>query len=183
MSTSTPHRILLAVVLAPDGMLSIAHMACVLNVQTRVSTLSDHHTTIGVYESVEDVKTEFQGGAYDWVCCVRSDKSVGPEFVFQPPEAPCTIAPYPLPRVRWDLLDQETADPAVAERSTHEFNVSSLAENVPREDVRESHVFKCKAGHWIDEEPVLRVDLRHPAVSSGLLCFTGCVGHRKVLRC
>jgi hypothetical protein len=182
MSDSRPRSVLVAVVARSDTC-TIAFCASMLKLQVQLARAKDVAVAIDFVASQDAGWAAFEAGNHDTLVLLDSHMGVSPEFVLEEPTADCVISPYPLPKLDWAKAETLLKDPACAhpEEAAFVYNVDPPAPSVPFDKVTEMRVAKFRRGAPRNPATV-NVDLAHPSQCHGMVAFTGCVGHRRVLR-
>lgn len=179
--------VLVAVILRARESCTIAFCASLLKVQVELARRQDLAVAIEFVRDDAAAWALFDNSDADTLVMLDSHAGVSPNFVLEPCQDDCVVAPYPLPTVDWDraarvLADESTEPP---DHVAHTYNVAldrmDARGCVPLDDVAEMRVAKFRRG-CPRRPPRVRVDLDHPAQSFGTIAFTGCVAHRRVLR-
>lgn len=186
-AAATQRAILVAVILQHETC-TIAFCASMLKLQVQLARLRDIAVAIDFLESEDAAWDAFTHGTFDTLVLVDSHFGVSPEFVLEEPRDDCVVSPYPLPRLDWERAAQTLADAAEAaeppESVALAYNVdidSVETPRIPMSCVKEMRVAKFRKG--CPRAPAaVTVDLEHPSQSHGKVAYTGCVGHRRILR-
>lgn len=182
--------VLVAVVLHLRDSCTIAFCASLLKLQVQLARRQDMAVAIDFVADDAAAWAAFETSGADTLVTIDSHAGVDAGFVLDPMEDgdDCVVAPYPLPAVDWDRAARVLADGVTAEPADHaglQYNVALDRMDsrgvVPVDDVAEMRVAKFRRGAP-RRPPTVRVDLAHPAQSFGKVAFTGCVGHRRILR-
>ncbi len=182
--------VLVAVVLHARETCTIAFCASLLKLQVQLARRQDLAVAIDFVADDDAAWAAFEEKSEaDTLVTIDSHAGFDPEFVLEPllPDDTCVLAPYPLRTIDWDraarVLAESTEEPP--EHVGLRYNVSldrvDSKGRVPLTDVAEMRVAKFRRGCARRPSPV-RVDLARPAQSFGTVAFTGCVGHRRILR-
>lgn len=182
--------VLVAVVLHARETCTIAFCASLLKLQVQLARRQDLAVAIDFVADDDAAWAAFAKTEADTMVVIDSHAGISPDFVLEPLETDedCVIAPYPLRGIDWDRVTRVLEDPQASEPPDHaglRYNVAldrmDARGRVPLVDVAEMRVAKFRRGAPRRPSPI-RVDLAHPAQSFGIVAFTGCVGHRRVLR-
>ena len=178
----TPRSILVAVVMRADTC-TIAFCASMLKLQVQLARSRDVAVAIDFVSSEDAGWAAFEAGGHETLVLLDSHMGVSPDFVLEAPAADCVISPYPLPTLDWARAETLLKDPACArpEEAALVYNVDPPAPCVPIDRVTDMRVAKYRRGAPRKPDSV-HVDLEHPSQCHGMVAFTGCVGHRRVLR-
>lgn len=179
--------ILVAVILHLRDSCTIAFCASLLKLQVQLARRQDLAVAIDFVADDDAAWAAFETSGADTLVTLDSHAGVSPDFVLDPFEEDCVLAPYPLPAVDWDraarVLAEDSAEPPEHAGLTYNVALDRMDARgyVPIADVAEMRVAKFRRG--ASRKPArVRVDLERPAQSFGNVAFTGCVGHRRVLR-
>lgn len=183
--------VLVAVILHMRDTCTIAFCASILKLQVHLARRRDLAVAIDFVADDDAAWAAFDAGTADTLVIIDSHAGVEPDFALEPlaDGDDCVVAPYPLPAVDWDRAARVLGDDGTDEPADHaglQYNVAldrmDSRGYVPVEDVAEMRVAKFRRGTPRRPAAAVRVDLAHPAQSFGKVAFTGCVGHRRILR-